>query len=156
MEITGTVSQTNSVSISSGATLYLAGGSLSVSGSIANNGIFKISGTPSLASTGSFVNNGVLDLINGPSTLPSNFVNHGTVLEAGNIAVRQVAMSGTTFSLSIQSYVEHNYQLQRATSTSNPAWTNIGSAQAGTGSTLEFSDPSASGSNGFYKIVVSP
>jgi rhamnogalacturonan endolyase len=155
LEITGTLSGTPSVSISSGATLYLAGGSLSVSGSITNNGIFKISGTPSLALTGSFINNGVLDLINGPSTLPANFVNHGTILKAGNIAVRQVAMSGASFNLTIQSYLEHTYQLQRATTLTNPVWTNVGSAQAGTGSNLVFTDPAPTGSNGFYQIVVS-
>jgi hypothetical protein len=142
--------------ISSGATFYLAGGLLSVSGGITNNGIFKISGVPSLALTGSFVNNGVLDLINGPATLPPNFVNHGTVLDTSNINVQSAAMSGSTFSLTIRSYVQHTYQLQGSTSLTNPAWTNIGSLQAGTGGPLQFTDTSAGGLQKFYQILVGP
>jgi autotransporter-associated beta strand protein len=155
LEITGTVSNTSSVVITSGATCYLAGGSLTVSGAITNNGIFKISGTPALALTGSFTNNAVLDLINGPSTLPPNFVNHGTVLDAANVTVQQAGMTGATFNLSIQSYLQHTYQLQRAGSLTNPTWTNVGSPQTGTGSTLNFSDPAATGTQGFYRVLVS-
>jgi autotransporter-associated beta strand protein len=156
LEITGTVSSTSSLSIASGATCYLAGGSLTVSGPITNNGIFKVSGTPGLSLTGAFTNNGVLDLINGPSTLPANFVNNGTVLNAGNIAVQLVGMTGGSFSVGILSYVEHTYQLQRSSSLTAPTWTNIGSSQAGTGSTLTFTDPAPTGAQGFYQILVSP
>jgi autotransporter-associated beta strand protein len=157
LEITGTVSNTNAINIASGATCYLAGGSLSVSGSITNNGIFKISGTPGLAVSGSFINNGVLDLINGPSSLPGNFVNHGTVLNSGNVLVQAVGISGAAFSVSVQSYIEHTYQLQRTSSLTDPVWTNVGTPQAGTGSTLNFSDPAGpSGTQGFYQVLVSP
>jgi hypothetical protein len=137
--------------------MYVAGGGLlSIAGSLTNDGIFKESGTTSIVLTGSFVNNGVLDLINAPSTLPSNFVNNGTVLYASGLAVQQASVSGTTFSVGIDTYLEHNYQLQRATSLSNPVWTNVGSSAAGTGSTMEFSDPSTTGSSAFYRILVSP
>jgi rhamnogalacturonan endolyase len=156
LEVTGNISNTNSVTIASGATFYLAGGSLSVGGNITNNGLFKISGTPTLAPSGSFINNGVLDLINGPSSLPPNFVNNGSVLNAGSVTVQQAAISGNTFSLSIQSYLQHNYQLQRAASLINPSWTNVGSSQAGTGSALNFADPTATDKQGFYRVLVSP
>jgi autotransporter-associated beta strand protein len=157
LEISGSFSGATSMTIASGATVYLAGGSLAVSGSITNNGIFKISGTPMLSLTGHFINNGVLDLINGPSSLPPNFVNNGTVLTAGNELVQQANLSGTTFSLTVKSYVEHTYQLQRASSLTVPNWTNIGAAQAGTGSALVFSDSGgATGSQGFYRVMVSP
>ena len=106
--------------------------------------------------TGSFINNGVLDLINGSSALPPNFVNNGTVLNSGNVTVRKAGMAGADFDLTIQSYLEHTYQLQRAGSLSNPTWTNIGAPQTGDGSTLEFSDPGAAGTQGFYRIQVSP
>jgi autotransporter-associated beta strand protein len=156
LEITGTVSSTSSLSIASGATCYLAGGSLTVSGLITNDGIFKVSGTPALSLTGAFTNNGVLDLINGRSALPPNFVNNGTVLNAGNVAVQHFGMTGASFSLGILSYVEHTYQLQRSSSITTPSWTNVGSSQAGTGSTLTFTDPSPAGARGFYQILVSP
>ena len=157
LEITGTLSSTSSLTVASGAVFYLAGGSLSVSGNITNSGIFKISGTSTLTQTGSFINNGVLDLINGTQTLPSNFTNNGTVLSAGNLTVQAMAKTGTTFSISIQSYLEHTYQLQRASSLTNPTWTNVGASQAGTGSTLNFSDAGgATGTQGYYQILVSP
>jgi rhamnogalacturonan endolyase len=157
LEITGTVASTNSLVIASGATCYLAGGSITVSGTITNNGIFKVSGTPALALTGSFTNNGVLDLINGASTLPPNFVNHGTVLNAGSVQVQQLAMGGPGFTLTIQGYAQHTYQLQNTPSLAAPiTWTNVGAAQAGTGAPLNFTDAGASGKNGFYRVLVSP
>ena len=157
LEITGTLSGTSSLTVGSGAVFYLAGGTLSVAGSITNNGIFKLSGTASLALTGSFINNGVLDLIDGPSTLPPRFVNNGVVLYASSVTVQQVSISGTNVNLAIQSYLTHTYQLQRTNSLTNPAWTNIGSAQTGNGSILNFTDPGGvSGAQGFYRFQVSP
>jgi hypothetical protein len=79
------------------------------------------------------------------------------VLNAGDLPVQSVGMTGTTFSVTIQSYLQHTYQLQRASSLTNPTWTNVGSSQAGTGSTLNFSDSGgATGTEGFYQILVSP
>jgi fibronectin type 3 domain-containing protein len=157
LEITGTLSSTSSLTVANGSVFYLAGGSLSVSGNVTNGGIFKVSGTSALTQTGSFINNGVLDLINGSQTLPANFTNNGTVLNAGDLPVQSVGMTGTTFSVTIQSYLQHTYQLQRASSLTNPTWTNVGSSQAGTGSTLNFSDSGgATGTEGFYQILVSP
>ena len=156
LKVSGTLTGPSSVTISNGATFYLAGGSLSVSGGITNNGIFKISGVPSLALAGSFVNNGVLDLINSAATPPPNFVNDGTVLNASNINVQSAAMSGSSFTLTIQSYVQHTYQLQGSTSLTNPAWKNMGSSQAGTGGPLQFTDSSAGGLQKFYQILVGP
>jgi hypothetical protein len=47
--------------------------------------------------------------------------------------------------------------LQRTNSLTNPAWTNIGSAQTGNGSILNFTDPGGvSGAQGFYRFQVSP
>jgi rhamnogalacturonan endolyase len=155
LKVTGDISNTSSVTIASGATFYLAGGSLLVGGNITNNGLFKISGLPTLSS-GSFINNGVLDLINGPSSLPANFVNNGSILNSGSVTVQQATISGNTFSLTIQSYVQHNYQLQRTASLANPGWVNVGSLQAGTGSVLNFADPSATAAQGFYRVLVSP
>jgi autotransporter-associated beta strand protein len=157
LEITGTVSDTTSINIAGGATCYLAGGSLTVSGAITNGGIFKISGRPALAVADAFINNGVLDLINGPSTLPPNFVNNGAVLTAANVTVKGVSLSGTVFNVTIQSYLEHTYQLQRAATLVNPTWTNVGSPQTGTGSPLDLSDPGgATGKQEFYQVLVSP
>jgi fibronectin-binding autotransporter adhesin len=157
LEITGTIGKSTSASISSGAVLYLAGGKLSIAGSITNNGIVKLSGSASLSLTGAFTNNGVLDLIDGPQTLPTGFVNDGTVLTSSSVQVQQLAMSGSSFTLTIQGYAQHTYQLQSTSSLVAPiTWTNVGAAQTGTGSPLNFTDTGASGTNGFYQILVSP
>jgi autotransporter-associated beta strand protein len=155
LEITGAIINSASLSVSSGAVLYLDG-TPNVSGTINNNGIVKLSGATSL--TGTFTNNGVLDLINGPQSLPSHFINNGTVLTQSSVQVRQLATSGSSgFSLTIQGYALHTYQLQRATSLAPPiTWTNIGAPQTGSGLPITFSDPSLTASNGFYRVQVSP
>ena len=157
LELTGTLLSANGLTVGASGVFDLAGGNLSISGNITNNGIFKLSGTPTLTKTGSFTNNGVLDLINGPSTLPTNFVNDGTVLYASSVLVQQAAMSESGFNVTIQSYLQHTYQLQTSPSTSPTAWTNVGAAQAGTGGALILTDPSATtGTQGIYRVLVSP
>jgi autotransporter-associated beta strand protein len=157
LQLTGSISSTNSLTVASGAVFHLAGGSLSVFGTVTNNGLFKISGAPALAVTGSFINNGVLDLINSSSALPPNFINRGAILDSGDVAVGSVSMSGTGVTISIQSYVQHSYQLLRTSSLANPSWTMVGSPQTGNGSILKFSDSAGLvGKQGFYRIQVGP
>jgi rhamnogalacturonan endolyase len=157
LEIGGTLNGTSGITISGSGSYYQAGGELSVAGSITNNGIFKISGSPTITLTGAFTNNGVLDLINGSSTLPSGLVNHGTILTSSSAtSLSQASLSGGTLSISMPSYVEHTYQLERATSLASPTWTAVGSSQMGTGSMLTLQDPAVSGSAAFYKVIVSP
>ncbi len=158
LKITGTLSSTSTLTVSSGAVFHLAGGALSVSGDINNNGIFKLSGSSTLALTGSFTNNGVYDLINSSVSLPANFTNNGVVLDSRSVVVRQASTAAGNFTVTIQSYSQHSYQLQRATSLAMPVtWSDIGAAQPGTGGTLTFTDTTGvTGSSGFYRIQVSP
>jgi autotransporter-associated beta strand protein len=157
LEITGTLTATSGLTISGSGSYYQDGGKLNVAGSITNNGIFKISGSPAITLTGAFTNNGVLDLINTPSTLPFSIVNNGTVLTSGSAtAGSQATLSGSTFSISIPSYIEHTYQLERATSLASPTWTLVGTSQAGTGSAIVLQDPAVTGSGAFYKVFISP
>jgi hypothetical protein len=73
------------------------------------------------------------------------------------VTVQQIGITGTDFNIAIQSYLEHNYQLQRASSLGDPVWTNIGSPQAGNGEMLTFTDSGGvTGTQGFYRIQVSP
>jgi autotransporter-associated beta strand protein len=157
LEITGTLIGTTGITISGSGSYYQAGGNLNVAGSITNNGIFKISGNPSITLAGTFTNNGVLDLINGPSSLPVSFVNNGTVLTSGSgTAVSKATLAGAAFTISMPTYVEHTYQLARTTSLTNPNWTAVGVAQPGTGSPITLQDPAVTGSAAFYKVLVSP
>jgi autotransporter-associated beta strand protein len=157
LEILGAIADSSSMTVGSGGVFYLAGGTLHIAGSITNNGIVKLSGSATLSLTGTFTNNGVLDLIDGPQTLPTGFVNNGTVLNANSVQVRQMGMNGSGFSVTIQGYAQHTYQLQSANALVAPiTWNNVGAAQTGTGGPLTFTDPSATGTNGFYKVQISP
>jgi autotransporter-associated beta strand protein len=157
LEITGAIAGAKSLSVSSGAVLYLAGGTLQIAGAITNNGLMKLSGSASVTLTGAFTNNGILDLINGPQTLPAGFINNGTVLTAGSLQVQQLAMSGSSFALTIQGYPQHTYQLQFTPSLAAPiTWTGVGASQTGAGAPLIFTDTGASSMQGYYQILVSP
>jgi autotransporter-associated beta strand protein len=158
LEITGTIADSTSASVSSGAVLYLEGGAMSIAGSITNSGLVKLSGSATLSQTGTFTNSGVLDLINGPQSLPAGFVNNATVLTSSSVQVQQLAMSGSNnFTLTIQGYAQHTYQLQRATSLVAPVtWTNVGAAQAGAGAPLNLTDTGVPSAKGFYQVLVAP
>ena len=127
--------------------------------SLVNNGTLIVKGSTAIAvaGNGSFINNGVLDLINAPQTLPAGFVNHGTVIRASDLKVKQILLAGSSPQLTIQSYVNHHFQLQRSDSLAAGSWQPIGTVLAGTGGVLTFADPgAAAGGRWFYRIQVTP
>lgn len=132
-------------------------GDLRVNGNVTNNGTMIIYGGGALFANQSFINNGVLDLLTSPNTaLPPGFVNNGTVVYFGDVKTRSTSMSGTLFTLVVQSFSGHNYQLQRSPILPATNWVNVGIAKPGTGSDLVLTDNSAVGSRMFYRVQVSP
>ena len=150
----------NSSFVNAGNATATATGSatLTFNGPVTNNGMIIVSGGANLIVTGSpFTNNGTLDVITGHFTPPGGFVNNGVFLDASAVKVKTSTLAGTTFTVLIDSYSGHTYQLQRSTSLSGSTFTNIGASQPGaTGSALSFVDPATSGAEGFYRILVSP
>jgi autotransporter-associated beta strand protein len=137
-------------------------GPLTINGNFENDGTLTVTGSGSLVTnlptdgSGSFVNNGLLDIMDSPTTaLPAGYVNNGTILTSALVTVKQFSKSGGTFTVSIQSYTGHTYQLQK--STDLQTWQNVGSAQAGTtGSPVVLTDTNASAAGSFYQIAVGP
>ena len=79
--ITGNVTGSSSVLISSGATMNITTGNFATPGTVTNNGTLVLGSGVTFNTTGTFTNNGTLDLRNDASYhLPSNFVNNGVVL----------------------------------------------------------------------------
>jgi autotransporter-associated beta strand protein len=132
------------------------GGILTITGDVVNNGTMRFTGGTALNAAGAFVNNGVLDLMTGAGGLPANFENNGVVIDSSAVKLQTASKSGGNFTLTIQSYAGHNYQLQATDDLSSPVWQNIGSAQAGNGNVLPLTDTAATGTKRFYRIVVSP
>src|ERR1051326_8851899 len=106
----------------------------------------------------SFQNSGTFDIITaGSSSLPSNFVNLGTVLDGSALRLLSPVNTGTNVVLSINGYSDHTFQLQSSADLTPGTFANVGTAQSGiTGSTLTFTDPSASGPQQFYRVFVNP
>jgi len=138
-------------------------GPLTINGNFENDGTLTVTGSGNLAvdlptdGSGSFVNNGLLDIMDSPqTTLPSGYVNNGTILNSALVTVKQFSRSGTTFSVQIQSYSGHIYQLQRSTDLNR--WVTVGTARSGaTGTALMLSDTNAPATGGsFYRIAVGP
>ena len=131
-------------------------GTLSVGGNLTNNGTLRLTGGASFSVTGTFINNGVLDLLTGAQSLPAGLVNNGVIIDASSLRMVSVARSGSTVTLTAQTYLGHSYQLQRSDSLTAPNWTNIGPAKSGNDAAQTFPDPAATGAQGFYRIVVTP
>ena len=139
-----------------GTVLATTGGTLTVTGDVVNNGTLRIASSTSLVATGGFVNNGVLDLLTAGGGLPPNLVNYGVVIDSSSLSQAQASKSGTTFTVSMRTYAGHSYQLQRADSLTSPTWSNIGTAQAGDGTVRAFIDNGATGTQRFYRVLLTP
>jgi autotransporter-associated beta strand protein len=126
-----------------------------------NTGAITVNGSSALTVniapgwTGSFVNNGFLDIMDSPqSALPPGYINNGTILTSSLVTVQAYSLSGSSFSLTIQSYVGHTYQLQESTDLST--WINVGSPVTGNGSGIILTDPNATSAGMIYRIGVGP
>jgi hypothetical protein len=170
-DLNGASQSVASLAIAPSATLNLNGGHLTITGSshsaiikgfltgvgsIANNGTLRLTDDAALDITGTLTNTGILDIMTWSGTLPAGFVNNGIVLDRSAVKVSSHAISGDDFTLTIQGYAGHNYQLQRSEDLSG-AWQNIGSARPGNDEPLVFTDPGgAAPDRRFYRILVIP
>ena len=141
--------------LNNGTVLSDCGATLEITGSVTNNGTMQFVNGSGLAVTGTLVNNHLLDLLTGVQTLPAGFINNGTVLLATNLVVTSAVKTGGTFTLLIQGYDGHTYQLQRSATLPGPNWQSVGPSQDGAGAPLTFTD-TPGGSQNFYRVMVSP
>jgi hypothetical protein len=147
------------LTVASGGIVHLTDSTFTVNGSITNNGLIILSNGAHFTGTSpSFVNNGTLDIINaGTFTPPPGFENNGVILDASAARVASVSKFDNTVTVTIDSHTGHTYQLQYSPTLTAGTFTNIGAPQTGsTGTTLVFTDPAATGSSGFYRVVVAP
>ena len=157
--LTGSGTIGGNLTVANGSIAQFTDGTFAVNGSITNNGLVILSnGAHFTGTSSSFVNNGTLDIINaGTFTPPPGFQNNGVILDSSAVRVASVSKSGNTFTVRINSNTGHTYQLQYSPTLTGGTFTNIGAPQSGsTGTTLVFTDPAATGSRGFYRVVVTP
>ena len=102
-----------------GGTLTIAGehpsatfaGVITGIGSLTNAGTLRLVGDASIALSGTFTNTGILDLMTWSGTLPNGFINSGIVLDRSKVCVASYTKSGNDFSLTVEGYRGHSYQL---------------------------------------------
>ena len=141
--------------LNNGTVISDCGGMLEITGNVTNNGAMQFLNGSGLVVTGTFVNHGLLDLLTGAQTLPTVFINNGTVLLGTNIVATSFTKTGGTLSLIIYGYDGHTYQLQRTPTLNHASWLNVGPPQDGAGAPLTFTD-TPGGSQNFYHVAVSP
>lgn len=153
----GTIS--GPLSVAAGGTVTLFGGTLTVVGNVVNNGTIRLEHGAALVVGGgsTFTNNGTLDVISGSYSAPGGFLNSGMLLDSSLTTVKSVDRTGGTFTVGINGYTGHSYQLQRSPSLTDGSFSNLGSPQAGaTGSVLTFTDTVGSSAQSFYRVQVDP
>lgn len=146
-----------------GTVTATTGGTLTVTGAVVNNGTMRIANGSSLIATGGFVNNGVLDLLTATPGLPANLENNGLVIDSTTLRTVAATKSGNTVTVIVESHSGHVYQLQRRDSLNTGSWTNVpGSAAPGATqpngepTPLLLQDTSATGSQGYYRVQITP
>jgi autotransporter-associated beta strand protein len=170
-DLNGATQSVTSLGIAPGSVVMLNGGTLVISGNqgnavvqgaitgpgnLVNRGTLRLVGNASLSSVAGFTNTGVLDLMTWSGVLPAGFVNQGVVLDRSLVAIRSLTNTNAQWTVSIDGYAGHNYQLQRCDQLGG-GWVNIGASQAGAGATLQLEDSTSPvGTSGFYRVMVSP
>jgi hypothetical protein len=135
----------------------LSSGGLRVTNNLVNAGTLLLSGNASLYVGGSFTNTGTLDIMTWSGTLPPGFVNLGTVLDPGLIAISSFGLNGTNFNATIQGYHQHSYQLQYCDDLASNNWQNVGAAVAGANAPIIFSHSGGAGAqHRYYRVAVNP
>lgn len=131
---------------------------LHLNGSTINNGAMILLSGASLVTNSRFTNNGLLDLLTSTGTvLPAEFINNGTVVYPGDVRIHNLSRTGITFTMTVESFTSHYYQLQKSFTLTVPQWVSIGGPVAGsTGDDIVLTDSGATGSQAFYRIQVSP
>ena len=147
--------------VDSGGLVAVSGGTLTVNGGVINNGTVRLLRGASLVvgSGGTFTNNSgaTLDIITGNISAPAGFYNNGAVIDSGAVKAKSVSLQGNNFTVTIDGYTGHTYQLQRSNSLVNANYGNLGSAKTGiTGQVLSFADGASSGPQKFYRVQVDP
>jgi len=102
-------SVTGNITVLAGGTLTPAG---TIIGDLTNHGVVRITGNDILSVSGTFTNFGTLDLGSWGGTLPANFINHGTVIQAPlpvvtitSPAADPVQLAGTSTNLHLRATV---------------------------------------------------
>lgn len=172
LDFGGTAQQVASVAGASGSVIQLNGGRFSIgtgtntatfagsftgSGSIQIAGTLRLVGNASIASGIALTNYGTLDIMTWSGTLPTSFVNHGTVLTRNLLKVDSCQVINSNFSLSMHGYSGHAYQLQYRDDLCAGSWQNVGIPVNGADAvfTLTHSGGVAGGKR-FYRVSVSP
>ncbi len=138
-------------------TFESGGGSVTVDGSVTNQGTLRLLGDADLNINGVLQNMGVLDIMTWNGELPPGFVNNGVLLDRAAIQVESCAVQDAAFSLTIMGYAGHTYELQYANQLQPPSWTNVGNLQTGSGQSLIFTATNGiTSSQGFYRLAVDP
>lgn len=138
-----------------GTVITDAPGSIIINGDVVNTGTMRLT-KGALTATGSFINHGLLDLINSDQALPPNLQNNGTIVDSSSVRIQDASLVSGNILLKVPSLTGHHYQMQRADTLSGP-WANVGSAQAGSGALLQFTDVGGAGAvRRFYRIQITP
>ncbi len=147
------------LTIGGGGLLMLSGGALNANGGVVNNGTVRLERGAALTvgNNGTFVNNGVLDIITGSFTAPGGFTNNGVVIDSSVVKITSATLANGAFTVTVNGYSGHTYQLQSSASLTNSPFTNLGSPQSGaTGGVLTFTDSNPTATQGFYRVQIDP
>jgi len=140
---------------SNSTALITAPAALNVQSNLVNGGVLRLTGSAGLSIGEALTNNGLLDIMTWTGTLPSEFVNHGTVLDRSAIQFTSAAVEGTNFMASLHGFDGHDYQLQYQDAISDSSWLDAGLSVVGTNAPITFIHSTSTGSpQRFYRVAV--
>ncbi|MFO1488340.1 MAG: immunoglobulin domain-containing protein, partial [Verrucomicrobiota bacterium] len=154
----GWLSVANRLENNAGCVLAVtSSGSLRVTNSLVNRGTLRLTGNAGLTVGGTFTNTGTLDVMSWSGTLPTGLVNTGTILDRSLVVITSHSLAGANFTVTLQGYLGHTYQLQYRDDFTSGSWQNVGTAAAGAGVPLPLVHANgANTSMRYYRVMIDP
>jgi hypothetical protein len=136
-----------------GSMISDCGGTLSVTGTITNNGVIEAVNGGTLESYGLVINNGFIDVLSGNTNFHAGLVNNGTVLTSNSIPqIVSISVVGSDVNVQFSTFSNLTHYVEYNSNLVNGSWIAL-TGFTGTGGIMSNTDPGAATlTQRFYRV----
>ena len=152
--VTGCGTIVGNISNSGTLAVDCSGGTLTISGTVTNNGSVIATNSADIEFLGPVVNNGTINVINGSAHFPGGFINHGSYQDAGTVLTTPgVNLIGSDLVISFGCVSGKTYAVEYVDDLMSTNWVALVDGVVATGGTTQITDTAAANlPQRFYRV----